>query len=724
MRCLRRLLLITIVCTTWSLLGSAALLHPNKQIPSGWIPQSTPPPPSSPFVFSLTTVMPEPDYLSAFVADRSDPASPHWLQWHTYESLEPHIRPLPYAVLAIERWLGSEAGVVWEAYGPFYSVSTTVAAAERLFNTTLLGCQHQLTGTILVRQNSATYVPDSVHAIIDAAHGIDKADVAVASRRVVTSVASSPTTAAVHHSFHPMLWNGALTGHDISLWYSYPDPLLQPASPASSAQLWPTSVGVLQTHDNENYWLPGLTQYGLDVGYTNANLSSVVAGIELLDSQAVNDPQSANDSSVESQVDMEAVAAVTTRTRLYAMKCSAEYCESSTAAAANLVLAMQYANPLPQVISYSYGKAEFPSQINQESAIQTLTALGVTLIASIGDSGYGSSGTPEWPASSAYVLSVGGTTMAVSGGVVVGESAWEGSAGGVSVYTLRPSYQNYFTTNVTNTHRTCPDVAALADNFYCYLGGNSSTAAGSCSGQCLCGGTSIAAPMWAGVIALLNSVTLTYCNTTLGFVNPLLYTMADNCSGCFHDITTGSSNGHNATVGYDLLTGLGTPNVAAMQAWLTERFNDSATGCPPQPAHLPPLASSSSSFSSRTSSSSPSSSVSDCSSSSSSSSSSAPSQSSSPLSSASSSSLASSTTTRVSSSASSPLPFVASSSSSLSSPSVPSTGGSLVTSARSASSSTGSSGVVAANKAAAVHGRRSVLLWCLIGAAIAAVTSL
>ena len=166
---------------------------------------------------------------------------------------------------------------------------------------------------------------------------------------------------------------------------------------------------MLQVNDDQNYWLPGLTQYGVDVGYSFANLSNVVTAIELIDSSAVNNPgddsTNAND---ESMLDLEGVVAVTTQLNLYAMKCSEDYCQSSDNLFSTLTSLPTSANPLPQVISYSYGSAEFSQQTQYESTIQALTALGTTFIASIGDCSYGN---PSWPATSAYVLSVGGTIM-------------------------------------------------------------------------------------------------------------------------------------------------------------------------------------------------------------------------------------------------------------------------------------------------------------------------
>jgi hypothetical protein len=81
-------------------------------------------------------------------------------------------------------------------------------------------------------------------------------------------------------------------------------------------------------------------------------------------------------------------------------------------------------------------------------------------------------------------------------------------------------------------------------------------------------GTSCAAPLWAGFCALLNQQSVASSGTTVGFLNPVLYTLATttNYANCFHDITVGNNIGtnapgfFNATNGYDLATGLGTPN--------------------------------------------------------------------------------------------------------------------------------------------------------------------
>ena len=209
----RRFLVLFALVAVVPLLGSAALLHGHKPA-AEWQPLSGPPAQSSPFTFSLSASMADPSYLSDFIADRSDPSSPNWLQWHTYESLEAHIAPSPSAASAIEQWLGGPPNVAWDAYGPFYRVTATVPSAEALFNTTLTRYQHQPTGLVVVRQHGPSYLPDAVHAVIDAVHGLDTHDVAVLTRRAAIASGSSSTTAAgTRHSFQPLLWNDALTGH-------------------------------------------------------------------------------------------------------------------------------------------------------------------------------------------------------------------------------------------------------------------------------------------------------------------------------------------------------------------------------------------------------------------------------------------------------------------------------------------------------------------------------
>ena len=139
-----------------------------------------------------------------------------------------------------------------------------------------------------------------------------------------------------------------------------------------------------------------------------------------------------------------------------------------------------------------------------------------------------------------------------------------GSSGGISSSYFIPSWQ----TNVSNMagrggstrFRNVPDVAANADNVYVLFGNNEIRDSE--------GGTSCAAPLWAGFMALVNQQSVGNGGTSAGFINPALYDIAagNNYAACFHDITNGNNTWSSspelfyATNNYDLCTGLGSMN--------------------------------------------------------------------------------------------------------------------------------------------------------------------
>ena len=136
-----------------------------------------------------------------------------------------------------------------------------------------------------------------------------------------------------------------------------------------------------------------------------------------------------------------------------------------------------------------------------------------------------------------------------SGGAYSSESAWDTSGGGVSTLYSRPSWQPG-----TGTMRTVPDVASNADpnsGYAIYTGG---------SWQQI-GGTSAAAPLWAGFTTLYNQKAAAASKANLGFANPAIYGIGEGSGygAALHDVTTGSNQDYNAGVGYDEVTGWGSP---------------------------------------------------------------------------------------------------------------------------------------------------------------------
>lgn len=199
---------------------------------------------------------------------------------------------------------------------------------------------------------------------------------------------------------------------------------------------------------------------------------------------------------------------------------------------------------------------------SDDPIFKEFAAQGQNLFAASGDSGAYEFWAPYvYPADDAYVTAVGGTDLVTNGrgGSWKSETAWSDSGGGISPDEIPiPSYQK--TAGVITTankgskvYRNSPDVAAEAntDNFICYDG--------TCAGGW--GGTSFAAPRWAGYVALVNQQSVANHRGTLGFINPALYSigLSSSYSSDFHDITSGSNGTYSAVKGYDLVTGWGSP---------------------------------------------------------------------------------------------------------------------------------------------------------------------
>ncbi len=227
-------------------------------------------------------------------------------------------------------------------------------------------------------------------------------------------------------------------------------------------------------------------------------------------------------------------------------------------------------------VSTSWGLAETQlsrATLNSEYAIfKQMAAQGQALLAASGDNGAYDTGstiggpTVDDPASQPYVTGVGGTTLQTKspGGPYLSERTWYNSAtsaggGGVSTQWGVPVYQQSVS-GVLNG-RTVPDISLNSDpntGYAIYVHG----------GWTIYGGTSAAAPLWAGLTALVNSRRAAQGLGRVGFLNPPLYQIAQtNTSANFHDIADGSSNGfYTAAAGYDPAIGLGTPTATLLNS--------------------------------------------------------------------------------------------------------------------------------------------------------------
>lgn len=245
------------------------------------------------------------------------------------------------------------------------------------------------------------------------------------------------------------------------------------------------------------------------------------------------------------------------------------------------------------VVSTSWGMCEQGLSSTNVAAEQQFfmqaAAQGQSLLAASGDTGAYDCGSStlavDDPASNPYMTGVGGTHLALNGdNSYNSESGWSdsptagyGSGGGISELWNMPSYQkgpgvlNSYSSGAPcqastgNYCRQVPDVSINADPntgyvVYCTI------LAANCQSSAPfvhVGGTSMAAPLWAAVTVLANQYELAHHSANLGFLNPTIYALlnAGSYTTAFHDVTRGSNLYYPATAGYDMVTGVGTPDV-------------------------------------------------------------------------------------------------------------------------------------------------------------------
>jgi len=243
---------------------------------------------------------------------------------------------------------------------------------------------------------------------------------------------------------------------------------------------------------------------------------------------------------------------------------------------------------IPAVFSVSYGEDEksvglsYGSRVNTE--FQKIGVRGTSIMFASGDSGAGGNCTdsgrysPNFPSGSPWITAVGGLIGGTGGATPTGEITDSISGGGFSDYWPTPSYQmnavkHYFATasglpptqNYNQSGRGYPDVAAQSEMFIIVQDGIPLPGVG---------GTSCASPSFTGVISLLNDARLLAGKSTLGFLNPLLYSIGGNPTkypNALNDVVVGANAGCGfdaafpAAPQWDAATGWGSPNYTLLK---------------------------------------------------------------------------------------------------------------------------------------------------------------
>lgn len=261
---------------------------------------------------------------------------------------------------------------------------------------------------------------------------------------------------------------------------------------------------------------------------------------------------------------------------------------------------------LAQLGNSSFGECEYQAYLDgsmraDDQTLMFAAAHGQTMFASSGDTGSScalaptngvpASGPPmvSFPASSPWVLAVGGTTVLSNNDeTYLGETAWNSGGGGLSQFENAASWEQpvQLTTGIVaaGNLRGVPDVAMAADAnsgaYVVYMTQPLVFINGTCSSPCAIGGTSEASPLSMGVYARMLS-----SHPALGYAPPNFYhnyqkyepgeTLVQGpppteSYGGFHDIVTGTNGAYSATPGYDYTTGLGTFDISALNQTIAQ----------------------------------------------------------------------------------------------------------------------------------------------------------
>jgi kumamolisin len=229
-----------------------------------------------------------------------------------------------------------------------------------------------------------------------------------------------------------------------------------------------------------------------------------------------------------------------------------------------------------KIVNYSWGSCEPQLAADHKTAMDAVfaraVAQGVNVFVASGDSGsdcqQNGTVTADFPASQPNVVAVGGTTLTDKNGVA-SEVGWSGSGGGISTLYAKPAYQAALP--ATYAKRSYPDVAFNADpnsgqSTWVHYNVNDPNTPLPTANYVQIGGTSIAAPQWAGFMALVGEAR---GGKTLGFLNTLIYGIpAADQNKYFDDVSSGSNGAFTAAQGWDAVTGFGSMRAGTLLTYL------------------------------------------------------------------------------------------------------------------------------------------------------------
>ncbi|WP_161982284.1 protease pro-enzyme activation domain-containing protein [Dictyobacter alpinus] len=503
--------------------------------------------------------------LDALLAAQNDPSLPQYHHYLTSQEFTSHFAPTQATVDTVVVYLRQQ-GLHINAIAPNHvliDVSTNVATAEHAFVINLHN--YQLQTRVVYAPDADPLLPDTLQSSVQTISGLNNV------------VFYHPTSIQqklkqLHTHAGP---GGGYTPAELRSAYDV-NPLLN-ARMNGSGQ----TVALFEL---DGYDPADIATYRQQYQLGPLNVSNV-----LVDG-ASNTPDA---NAIETTLDMENISAMAPEA---AQKV---YIGPNNASGINDTYNRIVTDNVAKIVSVSWGECELGSSSSRLDTLNTIfkqgAAQGQTFFAASGDMGAYDcidNGIQNLAvdsiASNPAVVSVGGTTLYTGPkGTYDHETAWgttvsggilhpAGGGGGKSAHFLRPTFQSG--TNLSDQQRLVPDVSANADpasGYSIYLTAGKPKK----SGWQVVGGTSAAAPLWAGIAADLNQALLAAHAAPLGHALPDLYRLYNTPQVYppYHDIVTGSNLYYQAGPDYDLATGMGTPD-----AWNILRDLQNAPSLPTQ----------------------------------------------------------------------------------------------------------------------------------------------
>ncbi|KAG2361732.1 hypothetical protein BDR07DRAFT_1286342 [Suillus spraguei] len=557
--------------------------------PRGWSEHASAP---KHYMLELKIALPQPKFpeLEKHLWEISDPSHARYGAYLSKEETEELMAPHPETLDIVSEWLAlhglGEGDVTHSSARDWVTIRVPVGLAEEMLDTTYYVYTHTETGESIVRTTSYS-LPDILHNHVDL---IQPTTMFARFKAFASTVHKhNQTQAAVSH----------LPGKTIK------GPAGNPVDASCNAtitlsclrQLYNAEDYKSNAKNNNKLGLTGyLEQYAnnedLQQFYKDQNPLAYGSNYTLISINGGENPQSYEEAGLEANLDTQfgfGLAWPTPGT-FYTTGGKPPFIpDAATPNNTNEPYSqwleyMHRQQDLPQTISTSYGDDEqtvpYSYAVRICAGMASLGARGVTLLFSSGDNGVGDGDSdpatqqckshdgkdrflPMFPASCPYVTAVGGT-------VNVPEVASTFSSGGFSNYFARPAYQDaavseYLAKLGPDTYkglynasgRAFPDVAAQSVSFSIIYQGQPD----------LIDGTSCASPSFAAFVAMLNDARINANKAPLGFLNPFLYSAGYKA---LNDITEGNNPGcgtpgFNATVGWDPVTGYGTPDFTKLK---------------------------------------------------------------------------------------------------------------------------------------------------------------